>query len=534
MSVLSIHRVLQTFQEAQRPEHRYQDLCLILREGRSKETLLFAGGRWDHQDRCFVKTEPESARVIEMRPSQVEFVRWFAGWLKAFREGSPRSVSAAIAIGGRRGGKTHMGLLCTLATLIDVPRIQGSPLIGWLISVSHAERDELDREIQENLPSDWYSYREWPKRRYTLVHGPTLTNLSADDPDTVKRGRADIVFQNEGAKMSSDVLFHAVGAVSDKGGLVVIATNAPRRERGSWVVNEWQAYEKAKAQGRPHEVAFFRIESRLNDAIDAEARKRAGNIMKRLDPAGARADDEGLILPVGDYAYYEWDEIRNGLALVPLLEDITQEFTKRKTGYAYAYLGGADFQGTPHMAGSIWKIFGTFDRPQLWCIDDFIVERGNEDQLLDEVEDQGLYTPENLLWIGDASGDWQDGKHRSGKDSWSVFRARRWHIEGPQPKRGTKSLHGANPPIHQRVALINRLLAEKRMSVDPQAARMQMALKQCKSKQGKYGAYPAGLYAHLTDTAGYVAWWVMPPRQASMKVISARLSIGRREIQVGV
>lgn len=534
MSVLSVHRLLQAFTEAQRPENRYQDLCLVLRDGKTQETLLYAGGRFDHQDKQFVRTEPELARVIDMRSSQVEFVQWFATWLKAFREGLPRDLSAAIAIGGRRGGKTHMGLLCTLATLVDVPRIQGSELIGWLISVSHAERDELDREVQENIPSDWYTYREWPKHRYLFAHGPTLTNISADDPDTVKRGRADIIFQNEGAKMSSDVLFNAVGAVADKGGLVVVATNAPRREKGSWVFTEWQAYEKAKAQGILHDVKFFPVDSSLNDVIDADARKRAGNIMKRLDPAGAKADDEGLILPVGEYAYYEWNEVRNGLYSAPRLADITAEFTKRKTGYAYEFLGGADFQGTPHMAASVWKIFGTLEQPELWCLEDFIVERGNEDQLLDEVDERGLYTPENLLWIGDASGDWQDGKHRSGKDSWSVFRARRWHIEGPQPKRGQKTKHGANPPIHQRVSLINRLLSEQRLMVDPHAARMQLALKQCKSKQGKYGAYPAGLYAHLTDTAGYVAWWVMPPRKAAGKEVSTKLSLGRRKVEAGV
>lgn len=534
MPIPSPYRKLSDWAQKTRPENRYQDVCLVLRDSQTKATLLSAGGRWDHQEQHFIKQEPEQVRMIDMRPSQVEFVKWFASWLKAFREGLPRDVSAAITIGGRRGGKTHMGLLCTLAALIDVPRIQASELIGWLVSVSHGERDELDREIQDNIPSDWYTYREWPKHRYTLVHGSTLTNISADDPDTLKRGRADIVFQNEGAKMSSDVLFNAVGGTSDKGGLVIVATNAPRREKGSWVFTEWQAYEKARTQKQPHDVVFFQVDSNLNDVIDAAARKRAGNIMKRLDPAGARADDEGLILPVGDYAYYEWEDLRNGLYPAPQSDEMTLALTQRKANCAYEYIGGADFQGTPHMAASIWKVFGTIEKPELWCIDDFIVERGNEDQLLDEVEDRGIYTPENLLWIGDASGDWQDGKHRSGKDSWSVFRARRWHIEGPQPKRGQKTLHGANPPVHQRVALINRLLSEQRMMIDPQANRMQLALKQCKSKQGKYGAYPAGLYAHLTDTAGYVAWWVMPPRRAAGQSISSKLSLGRRIIDPGV
>lgn len=534
MSGHSIYRAIEELSIARQPAHRYQDLCLVLQGPAKRETLLVAGGQFDHAERRFTRREPEAARVIEMRASQVEFVRWYAGWLKAFKEGSPRSVSAALVIGGRRGGKTHMGLLCTLAALIDVPRIQQSELIGWLVSVSHAERDELDREIQQNIPADWYHYREWPKHRYTLAHGPTLTNISADDPDTLKRGRADIVFQNEGAKMSGDVLFHAVGGVADKGGLVIVASNAPRREKGSWVVNEWQAYEKARAQGIEHDVVCFRVDSTLNDTVDAAARKRAGNIMRRLDPAGARADDEGLILPVGDYAYYEWEEIRNGMRPVPEGGDITAAFTKRKTGYAYDFIGGADFQGTPHVAGSVWKLYGRVEQPELWCVEDFIVERGNEDQLLDEVEEGGVYTPENLLWIGDASGDWQDGRHRSGKDSFSVFRSRRWHIEGPQPKRGKKSQHGANPPIHQRVALINRLLAASGMHVDLGAQRMQLALKQCRSKQGKYGAYPSGLYAHLTDTAGYVAWWVMPPRKAAGKSISTRLSLIQRKLDPGV
>ena len=131
------------------------------------------------------------------------------------------------------------------------------------------------------------------------------------------------------------------------------------------------------------------------------------------------------------------------------------------------------------------------------------------------------YAPESVLWVGDASGQWQDGKHqRHGRDSFAVFKARRWHIVPPTKPKTTERA-AKNPPIEQRVKLYNKLLADGGVMVDLAGCpKLAEALKECELRVGRFGkAIPMGFYAHLTDAAGYVAWWAFPkptpPRSGS-------------------
>src|SRR3954470_13817171 len=138
---------------ATRDTTRYVDLALLLRRRKTGEILLAAGGRWDRIDRRFLAMQPPSARIIDLEESQVEFTIWFAGFLRDFREGRPRDVSLALAAGARRSGKTFGLLMAIIALVIDVPEIDGSSTIGWLVSASYQERDELDKAILEYIPA---------------------------------------------------------------------------------------------------------------------------------------------------------------------------------------------------------------------------------------------------------------------------------------------------------------------------------------------------------------------------------------------
>ena len=181
---------------------RFVDLCLVFRRRSTGEILLWAGGRWDTLLGRFVDDEPAYAKVIDLEESQVEVARWFAEYMAALREGRPRDISLALAGGDRRGGKTFVLLLCALALLVDVPSLGGSTTIGWVVSSNYQERDEIDQIIRENIPADWYVPRRAPHYSYALVHGPSLKNISADDPETLKRGRVDIAFYNEAQKIA--------------------------------------------------------------------------------------------------------------------------------------------------------------------------------------------------------------------------------------------------------------------------------------------------------------------------------------------
>ena len=147
---------------------------------------------------------------IKMEESQVEFTRWFATYLRDLREGRPRDVSLALAAGDRRGGKTFGLLVCQLALMIDVPSIDGSSTVGWVVSANYTERDELDRTIRERIPAAWYTMRQAPQFSYRFAHGPVLKNVSADDPETLKRGRVDCAFYNEAQKLPIGALTNGI------------------------------------------------------------------------------------------------------------------------------------------------------------------------------------------------------------------------------------------------------------------------------------------------------------------------------------
>jgi hypothetical protein len=299
---------------ATRETSRLIDLALVLRRRKTGELLLAAGGRWDRIERRFLQEPPERVKVIDLEESQVEFTRWFAKFLRDLREGRPRDASLALAAGERRGGKTFDLLLCEVALLLDVPSIDGSETVGWVVSASYQERDEIDKTIREHLPASWYTHRKAPEFRYRFAHGSTLRNVSADDPETLKRGRVDCVLYNEAQKMPIAALSNGIYGTADKGGIALLAANPPRRKVGEWVFQLKQAIDESRIQG----ARYFGFSAKDNTQIDQLARERVGGILRLLDPRAAKADDEGAWLPVGDRAYSHFDGRRN-LGAVPEL-----------------------------------------------------------------------------------------------------------------------------------------------------------------------------------------------------------------------
>lgn len=484
----------------------------MLRRAKTKETLLIAGGRWDRLDRKFLDQDPESCKYVDLEESQVPLTRWYAEWLRDFREGKPRDTSLAIAGGDRRGGKTFLGVTLTLATCIDVPLVGVTPIVSWMVSANYQERDELDREIRRILPTHWATYRKAPEFRYTFAHGAMLRNVSADDPETLKRGRVDICFANEGQKLPVLALSNAIYGTVDKGGIVLIAANPPRRQIGEWILSLKEAIDEKKLQG----AKFFEFSSRNNTQIQQDSRSRVGGILQFIDPKAAAADDEGAWLPVGDRAYPKFNKKLN-VGPTPEVGDITAATLSKRLGRAYDYAGGCDFQGTPHHASAIVKIFQGPNGPIYWFCGEVVTEQGTEDDLIDDILDAG-FAPENLFVVGDASGAWQDGKHQfRGRVSFDFFKARRFHIEPPQrPKGPDRSGRSRNPAIEDRLNLVFKLMEQGRLMVDPERCpRLLEAFKECALKSINGKRKPCGRYAHITDAAGYVLYWLEPkPRPA--------------------
>jgi len=526
-------------EEEARSAEQFVDLCICWELPDGQE-LYRAGGRWDQVNRCWAGPA-QLARRVRLQPSQVDAAKWLCWWLQERKAGRPRDFFSVFLYGNRGGGKSYLGALFTVTALIDLPVLDGTPAIAWQVSRTDKDREELDRYCKEFLPPAWYRYTEYPRRQYVLLTGATLTNISVDGggeagAEALRRGRVDFLFCNEAGLMGKRVPFVGMARLRDRGGLGLFTANPSSRAR--WIYDLHEKARKVVKAGATYPIRFVKILSDGNDSQHRDVGEQVDQVLRDLDPAAARFDVDGEMARCDQPAYWQWNSELNSRPC-PAAPDITEAFTKARTGRAYKYLGAADFQGTPHMAASVYKVFGTLVEPILWAVDDFVVDQGTEDDLLDQVEDAG-YQPEDILWVGDASGQWQDGRHsRNGRDSFAVFRSRRFHIVPPTKPREEKH-RPKNPPVEQRVKLVNQLLrgagcrrcgkdaplgssccgfvlraARPQFFVDPQLApRLETALKECEMRQGRYSLVPTGFYAHLSDTAGYMAWWVFPKPKA--------------------
>ena len=527
MLLSSSHQKFRALQDEkkQKTRSRYIDLCIVWQRESTGEILYKAGGQWDHEEKCYTSQPAKVCHVIDLNEAQIETARWAAYWMSEKKAGRDRDFFSLFMIGNRAGGKTHFGIVFLITLLIEFPRLNEKPLIAWQVSSTHTVRDELDREIENIFPfrGAWYKYQEYPKHMYKFIHGPTLTNISADDAESLKRGTVDALFLNEAQKMRKTVIGFAIGRMQDNGGIAIAAANPPTALKAKWILDLWEEEKEWKALGKHYPIRFLSVDSKLNNTLDTHVAGQVAQIIRKLDPRLAQADLDGMMLDINQPAYFCFNKTNN-IRTAPDLGDITAEFTRRRTGRAYHYIAGIDFQSTPHMAAAVCKIYGTFDHPVIWVIDEFIVDQATESDLIDSLEESG-YTPENLLCIGDASGQWQDGAHRNGRDSFQVFKGRRFHILPPvKPK--DPSHRPKNPPIEQRVKNVNALLAKKenagpgvpqlQLMLDPyQVPKLIEALKECELKIGKFGkVHPAGFYAHITDALGYVCYWAFPKPQS--------------------
>jgi hypothetical protein len=497
-------------------------------------TLLHAGGVWDKADRCYLKREPDRARVIRLKESQVLAAQWLAWWLQERAEGRKRDIRSLFLLGDRGGGKTFLATVGTVTALLKFPSFSGKPTLAWQVVASYKERRELEREIADCFPFEglWYTRKLAPEHEYRFVNGALLVTQSGDNPEALRQGTVDFLYLNEATKLVEDAYIAGIPRLKDHDGLCIATTNPPRSNRGRWVKKLYDTELERKAAGEMFSVHFVRVESAGNDILSKDAADDVADQIRVLNPRAAAADIDGKMLAIDQPAYWEFNPVRN-IRPLPDLGDITREFLRQRTGRAYDYLGGMDFQGNPHMAAVLFKIYGTQDSPILWAVDDIILEQATEEDLAQEALEQG-YSPNNALWIGDASGQWQDGAHpracKVERDSFKVIRSFGFHILPPvRPKSSTH--RPKNPPVEQRVKLTNKCLAGAQALADKDfAPRLIEAWKECILRLGRYGrVVPLGYYSHLTDAAGYPIWWVFGKARPTIGgSIGETVSIERR------
>ncbi len=512
---------------------KYETGTEIFRDGKRLgvlvvEDIATGGGVWDSlynqwQGSDGKRLPPQRPVVFDLRESQVPAFRCFAAWLAKWRRKEATQEDGLIAFGGRRSGKTLVGVLGCLFAAVDVGRVDGTPLIAWLVSCNHPSREELDRELRALLQPGWAVYREMasassPAHTYTLLNGAQITHRTAEDPEALRVGRCDIALQNEAGKQTLLAFANIINAMADKSGFWIGASNRPRRSKANWIA---LLAKESKKLGPEASFPFFELDPKLNDAIDQGKRQRVLDTLRRLDPDDA---DEGALLEAGNYVYAPpFDEMEHVKPMPQVgLPDLTREVTRKIAGVERDYIIGCDFQGRPAMVASVWKVVGKLPGEwQLWCVQSYFIEATDEEGLIDELAGDG-YSPDNSLIIGDASGQWQKGDHGRGPVSFKSFKDRRYVIIGAQRKKGSSGMYSCNPrPKEAAVGRVVGLLTKKRANgypallVDPEALTMGESFAKCKAGRGRFGIIPVGDHSHLTDTATYVTWAVLTELQTA-------------------
>lgn len=523
-------------------EARYIDSALALVRDKDNSTLLFAGGNWDLLDKRFTDREPEQVAVIRLEESQVEFTTWFAGWLSDFRDGYPRDISLALNAGDRRGGKTFSTLIAQLAGLIDVPLLpDGTPLIGWAISKSYRQRDELDQIIAGYIPPRMYKHMKAPEHRFTFKSGSVLRNLSADDPNSLKQGRVDLLFFNEGQLMSPRAIRNGLYGTADRGGLTLLAANPPTGPEGEWLRDLKEAIDDDSETKKI--TKFFGFSSKDNTKIDAPARKRVAAIAKKIDPEMADADAEGTWRAWGNLATPAFNKklIADGghVGLPPEIgaTDITHIVTRREFFTAYHYIIGGDFQKRPQAAAvlKIYNIPGIDGH--VYCFTDETGVKGTEvelsTELLGEPHSYSPHGERSAVWIGDCSGSYQGAMRIEGQTSYKLLEGEGWKIYPAETIKGAKSEHPKNPNVSARLGLIYRLMEAKRIRVSPACVWLIDSFSKCTLRKTSTGTrVPQGHLAHILDAATYPIYRVEPkpgrksepPKPGSMTSFSTKPS----------
>lgn len=498
------------------------------------EVIVRGGGRWDTRRKRFGDPDEVEAPVCyDLMESQIEVARWFAGWLADFLErqgrvARKRAIRTLLNYGARGGGKTVILLLCLVCFCLSVPGC-----ITYVISRSRPQAEvDITRTLQQLLPRAWYVYRGHPKHSYTFITGALLRDMTADSPEDLKQGRVDLALLNEGAKMDRRAYAYPLGRTKDRGGLMMIASNPPTPDvpKGVWVKKLFEDEREHRAAGKWFPAIVFKTDTGLNAAIDQEASDDVGILLRSIDPALATADADGEMASIGQRLVHAYDKVQHGMLVAPPASwrDITEEVTKRLYGRAMPFLAGTDFQDNPYIIATFFKVYEDPERrgvPILWALSDCTV-RGSEDDFLDEVIDSGIQVAENdfvevdaatVLWIADASAQWQDRKHRghnvSEPPSFAIWRRRGLpHIVPPTVKMTPEGRFSRNPLLGPSYNQVNRLFGQGRLYLSPLAPKLQEACRECLAKPGQGGKVYAEIkYAHSLDTLRYVAWWVEPP-----------------------
>jgi len=482
----------------------------------SDDELLHVGGRWDRRKKRYVGAI-ESRMVFRVHRGQEAAARWLAEWFKRKASGNWNGFSrvwSALLVGGRRSGKSHLGVLALVLYAIQYPGA-----ILWAISPTLETSAELDAALIKLMPRAWYVRKEIATGRslvFKLANGARIEIRSAFKARAMKAGRVDFTLLNEAQLIEHAAYIHVRGAIADRSGLCLLAANPPDEPAGAWVEDYFQGVRDGEIEG-----VVFELDPRRNPFVDYAALQA---LAAETDPRTFQRDVLGLFTPIGDVVMHSFsvDNVRDPW---PELVDITAKVARRELGRAADSLLGVDLQRTPACIGVMLKVFADPTAPDdelAFVVDEF--EGHDEDELLSVIEatprwrhgadrvegdtyrgwslpGESADAPVHAAAILDSSSWWQDAAHSNGRSSDKRFAARGW-----RQIYKTQKDSDANPHIVERMKIANaRLCAAdgaRRAFVSPRCTSTVTALRLYPNRHGKPDR--TGPYAHWIDAWSYV------------------------------
>lgn len=483
------------------------------------ETLIAAGGVWDVLEKTY-RLGPDGRRlpavspvVIDATAAQSPIVRWFAGRMAALRDRKEHPHMGAVIWDDRRGGKTWISTVLIFAALLEIPTIDGQTTEGWLITQDNSARNEIEEEIRNLFPG-WHTFTQIPLRLFRLANGAKLLCKTTTDVETLRVGRADLIFANEIALMPESFFGIATRALQDKAGVFLGTTNKPRKKGGNWVNRLWQGAEAEARDGTEPAIKLLRCPEHLNPYADKGAKQKILRTLEYArDPDREEDYDEGTITGTEKTVCAPmWsDKYIAPLPQVGNLQDVTATVSKRLFGRGFDTLIGGDFQ--QDCAATAIKLLapdGDVMQMQFHVVDAWY--GGNEDEIIDTMESSG-YAPGRALLIGDCSGAWQGSSRKYGAPtSYTVFKRRNWEITTVTQKRGEANEHPKNPDVARSVGQLRKMIETSRVWVSPSAKIMATSLKKCEARFDRFGnILPKSntKYSHSIDTLRYVIHWCL-------------------------
>jgi hypothetical protein len=512
------------------------DLCREPRTaGGEPELLESYGGLWDRRRKDYVDEADEACRFT-LHEGQMDVARWFVEWTRAYARGERlevdvvtgndnrverRVVRSMTMAGGRRGGKTNAAVKFAACFAVMRPRSR-----VWLVSEDFPKTEELELDLLGLLPSTWYVHLGAPWYKFTLVNGSIIWLRSAHDPEKLKRGRCDFAVFNEAQNIAKRAYVNVRGALSDKGGLCVLAANPPDQPIGQWVDEH---VEETVAKRRA--AVYFFIDPRKNPHIDYGGLE---DLRSEVDDRTYAIEVLGEFRPRTDVVFHAWSPRFNVRPVPTDAEEVTDEFLRKHFGRPFGAFVGADFQLTPHQAGVVGRIWSKdavedrrlrmFEKAGIYYVDEAVVEQGDENDLIDALEGKGLRGDDTAV-IADASGEWQDAERTRGRGSFDIFRRRGWKwIYPPDPSSKR------NPHVTERVKVANARMktadGERHLFSAPENLHLNRALRLWENKNGI--PFRRSEHAHLCDAATYPLWRFYPRKVPRGRIEYRGLGTSRR------